>query len=116
MPTNTFVNLPTEPERGPLYVLYYDMVNTPMDDQMTAHKQLLDFIDHAPAGSRFALFVNAAGLHLVQGFTSDHALLHAAILAKGPGPHVPDVFMYGANYGWEDAGASLHCLKFIAEY
>jgi VWFA-related protein len=116
LPTNTFVNEPTEPERGPLYVLYYDMVNTPMGDQMTAHKQLLDFVDHAQPGSRFALFVNAAGLHMIQGFTSDHALLHAAILSKGPGPHVPDVFMYGSNYGSQDAGAALQCLKFIADY
>jgi VWFA-related protein len=116
LPANTFVNEPTEPERGPLYVLYYDMVNTPMVDQMTAHQQLLDFIDHAPPGSRFALFVNAAGLHLIRGFTSDHALLHAAILAKGPGPHVPDVFLYGSTYGYEDAGAALQCLTFIAEY
>jgi VWFA-related protein len=116
LPANTFVNLPTEPERGPLYVLYYDMVNTSMEDQMSAHQQILDFIDHAQPGSRFALFVNASGLHLIQGFTSDHALLHAAILAKGPGPHLPDVFMYGSTYGWEDPGAALHCLKFLAEY
>jgi VWFA-related protein len=116
LPANTFVNMPTEPERGPLYILYYDMVNTPMDDQMSAHKQLLDFIDHAQPGARFALFVNAAGLHLIQGFTSDHELLHAAILSKGPGPHVPDVFMYGSTYGYSDAGAALQCLKFISDY
>jgi VWFA-related protein len=116
LPANTFVNLPTELERGPLYVLYYDMVNTSMDDQMSAHQQILDFIDHAQPGSRFALFVNAAGLHLIQGFTSDHALLHAAILSKGPGPHLPDVFLYGSTYGYEDAGAALQCLTFIAEY
>jgi len=116
LPVNTFVNVPTEPEQGPLYILYYDMVNTPMADQMTAHKQLLDFIDHAQPGTRIALFVNAAGLHLIQGFTSDHTLLHAAFLSKGPGPHVPDVFMYGSTYGYSDAGASLQCLKFIADY
>ena len=28
MPPNTFVDLPAQAERGPLYVLYYDMVNT----------------------------------------------------------------------------------------
>src|SRR6202042_1457979 len=43
LPANTFVNLPAEPEQGPLYVLYYDMVNTPIEDQMSAHKQLLDY-------------------------------------------------------------------------
>src|SRR5580700_5602413 len=87
LPVNTYVNLPVEPERGPLYVLYYDMVNTPTVDQMSAYKQLLDFVDHAQPGTRFAVFVNAAGLHLIQGFTSDHALLHKAITYRGPGPH-----------------------------
>ncbi|MGB6973646.1 MAG: VWA domain-containing protein [Terracidiphilus sp.] len=116
LPVNTFVDLPQQPERGPLYILYYDMVNTPMTQQMQARNQLLDFIDHAQPGTRFALFVNMAGLHLIQGFTSDHALLREAILRKGPGPHVPEVFIYGENYGFEDAGAALSNLKFIAEY
>jgi VWFA-related protein len=116
LPSNTFVDLPNGPEQGPLYVLYYDMVNTPMIRQMEAYKQLLAFVDHAQPGTRFALFANMAGLHLVQGFTSDHALLHAAILSKGPGPHLPKVFLYGDTYGYEDAGAVLSSLKFIAQY
>lgn len=116
LPANTFVNLPGQPERGPLYVLYYDMVNTPMEDQMSAHQQILDFIDHARPGARFALFVNAYGLHLVQGFTSDHELLRAAVVSKGPGPHLPAVFLDGRNYGSQDAGAALHCLDFLAQY
>lgn len=116
LPTNTFVNMPTTPEQGPLYVLYYDMVNTSQEDQMRAHKQILDFVDHAKPGTRFALFANMAGLHLIQGFTSDHELLHRAILSKGPGPHLPDVFLYGQNYGLDDAGAVLSSMKFLAEY
>ena len=116
LPADTFVNLPTEPERGPLYVLYYDMVNTPTTVQMEAYNQLLDFVDHAQPGTRFALFGNMAGLHLVLGFTSDHALLRAAILSKGPGPRLPKVFLDGNTHGYEDAGAALSNLKFIAQY
>jgi len=116
LPANTFVNVPGEAERGPLYILYYDMVNTPEEDQMAFHARLLKFVDDAQPGTRMALFVNAAGLHLVQGFTSDHALLKAAILRKGPGPHIPDVFTFGKNYGTADWGAALSNLKFIAEY
>ncbi len=116
LPSNTYVNLPAAPEQGPLYILYYDMVNTPLTRQMEAHQQLLDFVDHAQPGTRFALFANMAGLHLVQGFTSDHELLRQAILSKGPGPHLPDVFLYGDNYGYEDAGAVLSNMKFLAEY
>src|ERR1039458_4226797 len=89
LPANTFVNLPSQPEQGPLYVLYYDMVNTPMDQQMETYKPLLSFVDHAPQGTRFALFANTGRLQLLQGFTSDHAQLRAAILYRGPGPHMP---------------------------
>jgi VWFA-related protein len=116
LPSNTFVDLPTVSERGPLYVLYYDMVNTPIAQQMEAYKQLLDFVDHAQPGTRIALFANMAGLHLLQGFTTDHELLRAAILSKGPGPHLPKVFLYGNTYGYEDAGAVLSSLKFIVQY
>ena len=52
-PPNTFVNLPTTPEKGPLYVLLYDLVNMdnpnlhgsrPSNDfsiQMFARQQML---------------------------------------------------------------------------
>lgn len=116
LPVNTFVNLPREPEQGPLYVLYYDMVNTPVEDQMSFRQQLLDFVDKAQPGTRMALFVNAHGLHMLQGFTTDHALLRTAILSRGPGPHMPQVLLDARNYGYEDPGAALSNLKFLAEY
>jgi VWFA-related protein len=116
LPANTFLNLPTIPERGPLYILYYDMVNTPVADQETFRGELLKFIDHAQPGTRIALFVNAKGLHLLEGFTSDHSLLREAVVRKGPGPHVPEVFLYGENFGRADVGGCLSNLKFISDY
>ena len=116
MPPNTYVDLPREPERGPLYVLYYDMVNMSPDDQMSFRRELLKFLDKAAPGTRIALFVNAKGLHLIQGFTTDHSLLREAVLRKGPPPSIPDVFLFGEVYGRYDAGATLSNLNFIAEY
>ena len=116
LPVNTFINVPSGPERGPLYVLYYDMVNTDPPDQVTFRDELLRFVDRAQPGTRIALFVNAAGLHLLQGFTSDHTLLRSAILAKGPGPHIPNVFLDGRSYGREDMTAAVSNLQFMAEY
>lgn len=116
LPANTFVDLPDAPERGPLYILYYDMVNTSQGDQMAFHRQLLKFVEEAQPGVRMALFVNASGLHMVQGFTSDHVLLRAAIERKGPGPHVPLVFLNGNVFGALDAGAALANMQFIADY
>lgn len=116
LPTNTFVNLPSQPEQGPLYVLYYDMVNTLPQDQAAFHQELLNFVDKAAPGTRIALFGNMAGLHLVQGFTSDHTALRTAINYQGPGPHLPKIFLNGENYGREDMGAAISNFNFLAEY
>ncbi len=116
LPPNTFMNAATVPERGPLYVLYYDLVNMGLDDQMAFRNELMKFIDEAQPGTRIALFVNAKGLHLVQGFTTDHTMLREAILRRGPGPNVPKVFLFGENFGNSDVGGALSNLNFIAEY
>ena len=116
LPTNTFMNMPSEPERGPLYILYLDLVNTPLEDQMSFRHELMKFVDEAQTGTRIALIMNGKGLHMLQGFTTDHELLRDAILRKGPGPHIPNGFIFGENYGRSDVGAALSNLTFIAEY
>ena len=122
LPANTFVNVPTEPERGPLYVLYFDMLNTSRDVQMAFHEQLLDFVDSAKPGARFAVFANTTRLRLIQGFTSDRARIHDAILSQGPGPHLPKVFLGGPDefvpgeYGAGETGPALWNLTLIANY
>jgi VWFA-related protein len=99
LPPNTFMNIPRKQERGPLYVILYDMLNMTMDDQGTARKQLLRFISAKPTGVRFAIFVLSDGLRLVQGFTDDPYELFAALDPKSPRAHVPKIFLYGENYG-----------------
>ena len=117
LPANTFVNIPDTPERGPLYILYFDMVNMTQDDQMSFRKGLLSFVDNAQQGTRMMLILNTDRMHILQGFTTDHDLIKKALLNnKGPGPHVPDVFTSGNNYGRWDARAALGNLNWIAEY
>jgi VWFA-related protein len=102
LPANTFINVPSAPQRGPLYVILYDMVNMKLDDQATARTQLLRFISEKPAGARFAIFVLSDGLRMVQGFTDDQAELLAALDPKRPRAHVPKIFLYGENFGQGD--------------
>jgi VWFA-related protein len=99
LPPNTFMNVPASPERGPLYVILYDMVNMRIDDQATARKGLLKFIADKPPGTRFAIFVLSDALRLIQGFTADQSQLYAAMDPKTPRPHVPKIFLYGENFG-----------------
>lgn len=116
LPPDTFVNLPDTAERGPLYILYYDLVNTSQENQMSFRRMLLKFVDEAPAGVRIALFIRTQKIYQLQGFTTDHALLHEAIERKGPGPHIPEVFLYAGNYGRNDAMGALSAMNFIADY
>jgi VWFA-related protein len=116
LPANTYVNVPETPERGPLYILYYDMADTAQEDQMAFHKELLKFVDNAQPGVRIAIFIRTQKIYILQGFTTDHDLLREAIERKGPGPHIPDVFLYGNTNGAYDASAALSSLDFIAEY
>jgi VWFA-related protein len=99
---NTFLNLPADPERGPLYVLLYDSVDIPPADQIQARAQPVKFIENKPEGMRIAIFVASDDVHLVQRFTSDKNELLAAVDLNGTGPHVPKAFLTGANFGEGD--------------
>ena len=116
LPPSTFVNIATEPEKGPLHVLLLDLVNTEQSDQPYARQQLLKFINDKPEGTRFAVFMLTDGLHLVQGFTLCKAQLSRSLDPEHPGLHVPRLFLLGANYGRNDAMTSGSVFKAIAFY
>jgi VWFA-related protein len=98
LPANTFMNLPSGPERGPLYVLLLDLLNMDVDDQPAARRQLSNFVLSKPLGTRFAVFVLTDGLHLVQGFTEDRNVLTSALDPRNSHSHLPRVFLYGDNF------------------
>jgi hypothetical protein len=77
MPPHTFMNLPEQPEHGPLTVLLYDVLNTPLDAQPYAHQQMVKFLKQS-TGQPIALFVLSDRLHLLQGFTSNSELIQRA--------------------------------------
>jgi len=116
LPPNVFENVPAAPERGPLYVMVLDLVNTEMVDQMTARQQLLKFVRSKPEGTRFAVFVTSDKLYLVQGFTADKDALYAAVDPKHPMKHIPKVFLMGRNHGYNDPYTAMDMLTHIGEY
>jgi len=116
LPANTFVNIPQAPERGPLYVLLLDLVNTEMDDEPYARAQLQKFIKDKPAGTRFAIFVLSDGLHLAQGFTDDQKQLAAVLDPATPRPHIPRVFLQQKNFGRGDVGMMVSVVTFIGRF
>ena len=116
LPPNIFVNVPSKPERGPLYVILYDMVNMETDDQITARQQVMKFIRGIPAGARFAVYVHSEGLHLVQGFTSDRDQVFAALDPEHPKAHVPMSFLMSRNFGRGDPVAMMSVFTHIGEF
>ena len=56
-----------------------DGINTPKADQTLVVERLIKFVKGMPEGTPLAIFSMGAELHLVQGFTSDRAVLLEAL-------------------------------------
>lgn len=97
LPTNSFINIPSSPERGPLNVLFLDLLDTKTEDQSFARAQLSNFVSNKPDGARFAIFVLSDGLYLVQGFTDDRQQL-LDVLSSRRSNHLPRIFLYADNF------------------
>jgi VWFA-related protein len=70
---------------GPPNVLLLDALNTPVKDQQYLRKQMVAYLKEIPAGTRIAIFSLGTRLRMVQGFTSDIAVLLAAMDARKAG-------------------------------
>jgi len=79
LPVNVFTNFSPIPLPPAVNVLLLDSLNTQMDNQSFVHTQAMKFLKGAKPGSRMAIFTMALGLHFVQGFTDDPAVLVAAL-------------------------------------
>ena len=120
LPPNTFMDVPNGPERGPLYVIVYDALNMgDPDDQITnqvfARKQLAQFLQSKPEGTRFELYYLGDEFRLMQGFTTDKQKLLDAFDVHRKEGHIPWAFLYGANYGSGDLGMAFEVMTFVAK-
>ncbi|HEX4006414.1 MAG TPA: VWA domain-containing protein [Acidobacteriaceae bacterium] len=117
MPPNTYLNVQTEDERGPLYVIVYDVVHMQTIDQTDARKQLAQFLAKKPAGTRYCLFLLGQELRLLQGFTTDpNLLLKAFDKGRGDGNYIPLVSLMGANLGADDPDMPYEVMSFVGRY
>jgi VWFA-related protein len=78
---NTFSNDPrlTVPPSSGSTVILLDMLDTPVVAQQVARQQLLKFLKTKEPGVELAIFELDTQLHLIQGFTSDQAVLIQAV-------------------------------------
>lgn len=75
LPPGIFTNYTPAPLDGSVNLLLLDALNTPMRDQTYVRQQLLAYLKSAPPGTRIAIFGLNTRLLLLQGFTSDPAVL-----------------------------------------
>jgi VWFA-related protein len=79
LPPNVFSNSSPFPQPPAVTVLLLDSLNTRIQNQSYVHAQALKFLKTAKPGSRMAIFAMGLGLHFIQGFTDDPALLAKAL-------------------------------------
>ena len=79
-PVVDFSNVPLEGEQaGAVNIILFDLANTPAEDQVEAHKQLVRFLRTLPSGQKVALFALTDKLTMIQNFTgSSDRLIEAA--------------------------------------
>ena len=99
LPAGLFSNRTAAPTGGPVNVLLLDYLNTPLDAQPYARKQLIDYLNKAPAGTRIAIFGLTTSLSMLQGFTSDPEVLKAALTMKKGAPQVSQIMSDPVNGG-----------------
>ena len=94
-----FSNKSAAPANGPVNVLLLDYLNTPLNAQSSARKQLLDYLGKAPPGTRIAIFGLSSSLTMLQGFTSDPEVLKNALTMKKGTPQASDILTDSVNGG-----------------
>jgi VWFA-related protein len=81
-PPGVFTNYTPEPVNGAVNLLLLDTLNTPLTDQANVRQQLVAYLNSTPPGTRIAIFGLSSQLTILQGFTSDPALLKAVASTK----------------------------------
>ena len=77
---NVFSDIDPAPEADrPLVILLLDALNTPFADQAQVRRQMLDYVAKLPPGTRLAVFGLSTRLFLLQGFSTDPAVLKAVL-------------------------------------
>jgi VWFA-related protein len=97
LPPNVFSNFSPYPLPPAVNVLLLDSLNTRMESQSFVHSQAIKFLKSAKPGSRMAIFTMGLGLHFIQGFTDDPALLMAALNNKKNNEVQPSVMIKGQD-------------------
>ncbi|HYX52175.1 MAG TPA: VWA domain-containing protein [Candidatus Limnocylindrales bacterium] len=83
LPLNRYTNVPRFRPHGPVTVILLDGINTHSMNQGYVKEEMLKLLPKLPSGQPVAVYALGLKLRLLQDFTTDPALLRAAIDKKG---------------------------------
>ena len=82
LPPNIYTNLQPTPTTSAVNILLLDGLNTLPGDQVNMRQESLKYLKSMPKGTRVAVLGLTSSLHILQGFTSDPAILIAVVDSK----------------------------------
>jgi VWFA-related protein len=82
LPPGAVTNVPSAALSAALYVFLLDSLNTEPQDQAYVREQILAYLHKVDPGTQVAVFSLGSKLRLLQGFTSDPAVLLTAVSRK----------------------------------
>jgi VWFA-related protein len=123
LPPHTYSNFPDTAVTTAANVLLLDALNTPMKDQISVRRQMMEYLKNIPAGTRIAIFTLASKLRIVESFTSDRTPLLAALSDKRNAPGVSpllsdpdDATLTNLSTGMQDVGASAQATASLQQF
>ena len=105
-----YTNSHAVPENGPVNILLLDALEAGPADIVHEQTATMDYVKTMPPGTQLAIFwLSSSGLHMVQGFTSQPAMLRKAAETR--------VFDFGSNLEkWTRDWYTVDALDQIDEY
>ena len=99
MPPNVFTNIPRVTPTDSVTVLLLDSLNTPIQDQSFVRSQSMKYLRQLPPGRRMAIFTLSNKLRYIQGFSTNSAVLSAALALdkNNSGPQASPLLRSGAD-------------------
>jgi len=83
LPTGVRTNFQATPTTGPVNIILIDALHSSQLATVRSLQATAAYVNHMPQGTQLAIFwLSSSGLHMLQGFTSDSALLLAAAETK----------------------------------
>jgi len=89
LPPHVYSNYPMVKTNNSVPVLLLDRLNTPVQEQMYAQKQMVSYLRQLNGSDKLAIFVLGSELRLLQGFSTDPSILLAALNNKKGDPGTP---------------------------